>query len=116
MKNIKVYLDICCFNRPYDDQTQMRIQFETAAKLIIQSLIVEKQMDFAWSYVLEFENARNPFPEKDVQFLLLSDLPLKSYILIRQLRKLQRDCRAKVLKRMIHCMLHVQFFPAATIC
>ena len=64
MKKIKVYLDMCCFNRPYDDQTQPRIQFESAAKLMIQSLIVDGQISFAWSYINEFENAKNPFSEK----------------------------------------------------
>ena len=61
---IKIYLDVCCFNRPYDDQTQLRIQLESAAKLMIQSLIVEGHINFVWSYVLEFENAKSPFPEK----------------------------------------------------
>ena len=64
MVKTKVYLDICCFNRPYDDQTQRRIQFESAAKLMIQSLIVEGHINFVWSYVLEFENAKSPFLEK----------------------------------------------------
>ena len=30
----KVYLDNCCYNRPYDDQTQLRIELETKAKII----------------------------------------------------------------------------------
>ena len=64
MDKVKIYLDICCFNRPYDDQTQQRIQFEAVAKLMIQSLIVEGKIDFVWSYVLEFENSKNPFVEK----------------------------------------------------
>ena len=64
MKKAKIYLDNCCFNRPYDDQTQQRIQFESAAKLMIQSFIVDGHIDFVWSYVIEFENAKNPFPEK----------------------------------------------------
>ena len=51
MKKAKVYLDVCCFNRPYDDQAQPRIQFESAAKLMIQSLIVDEQIEFVWSYV-----------------------------------------------------------------
>ena len=55
---------MCCFNRPYDDQIQQRIQFETVAKLMIQSLIVDGKIDFVWSYVLEFENSKNPFVEK----------------------------------------------------
>jgi len=31
---------------------------------MIQSLIVEGQIDFVWSYVLEFENVKNHFVEK----------------------------------------------------
>lgn len=29
----RIYLDNCCFNRPYDDQTQAKVLFETQAKL-----------------------------------------------------------------------------------
>jgi len=28
-KKYKIYLDACCFNRPFDDQSQIRIFFET---------------------------------------------------------------------------------------
>ena len=59
MKNFKVYLDNCCFNRPYDDQTQIRIMLETEAKLYIQEQIRQKKIDFVWSYVLNFENSKN---------------------------------------------------------
>ena len=31
MKACKIYLDSCCVSRPYDDQTQNRINSETAA-------------------------------------------------------------------------------------
>ena len=64
MMKSRIYLDVCCFNRPYDDQTQQRIHFEAVAKLMVQSFIVKGNIDFVWSYVLEFENAKNPFPEK----------------------------------------------------
>lgn len=30
---MRVYLDNCCYNRPYDDQTQLRISLESQAKL-----------------------------------------------------------------------------------
>ena len=33
-----IYLDNCCYNRPYDDQSYMRINLETQAKLHIQVL------------------------------------------------------------------------------
>ena len=30
-----VYLDVCCLNRPFDDQTQDRIRLESEAVLLI---------------------------------------------------------------------------------
>jgi len=39
MENVKVYLDNCCFNRPYDDQNNLLVFMETEAKLFIQELI-----------------------------------------------------------------------------
>ena len=57
---MKVYLDNCCYNRPYDDQSQLRISLETQAKLQIQSVIKEKQIKLASSYILLYENSKNP--------------------------------------------------------
>ena len=61
---LRVYLDNCCFNRPFDDQTQARIRIEAEAKLDIQSRILTKELDLAWSYMVEFENEVNPFEER----------------------------------------------------
>ncbi len=58
---MRVYLDNCCFNRPFDDQSQARIRLEAEAKLEIQQRITEKRIELAWSYVLEHENHANPF-------------------------------------------------------
>ncbi|MBL9158679.1 MAG: hypothetical protein JNJ70_14470 [Verrucomicrobiales bacterium] len=55
-----VYLDNCCFNRPFDDQTQMRVQLETEAKLGIQREIRSGKLRLAWSYMLDYENYSNP--------------------------------------------------------
>jgi len=40
-KIMRVYLDNCCFNRPYDDQMQLKIELETKAKLFIQALFLQ---------------------------------------------------------------------------
>ena len=61
---MKIYLDNCCFNRPYDDQSNIRIRLETEAKLYIQDLIKKGNLRLVWSYILDFENAQNPFDEK----------------------------------------------------
>jgi hypothetical protein len=57
-----IYLDMCCFNRPYDDQSQARIRLETEAKLLIQENIRESKYKLAWSVILDFECSKNPFP------------------------------------------------------
>jgi len=59
-----IYLDNCCFNRPFDDQKQLRIRIETEAKLGIQEAVRSDDLELAWSYILDFENESNPFPDR----------------------------------------------------
>jgi predicted nucleic acid-binding protein len=61
---MRIYMDNCCFNRPFDSQTQARIRLETEAKLRIQERIVAGEIELAWSYMLDYENAANPFEER----------------------------------------------------
>ena len=61
---MRVYLDNCCFNRPFDDQSQARIRIESEAKLEIQQRIKDRKIELAWSYVLDYENQANPFEER----------------------------------------------------
>ena len=61
---MRIYLDNCCFNRPFDDQSSIRVKLETDAKLYVQSLIRDKRLELAWSYILDFENEANPFVER----------------------------------------------------
>jgi predicted nucleic acid-binding protein len=62
MARIKVYLDNCAYNRPFDDQTQIKIALETEAKRHIQRLIAEKKIDLAYSFINRFENSKNKRP------------------------------------------------------
>jgi predicted nucleic acid-binding protein len=59
MRKLKIYLDNCCYNRPYDDQTSPKVVIETLAKLYIQELALKHKLDLVWSYVLKFENSGN---------------------------------------------------------
>jgi hypothetical protein len=61
---VRIYLDNCCFNRPFDDQRQTRIRLEAEAKLCIQEHIRDGALELVWSYILDFENAANPFEER----------------------------------------------------
>jgi len=64
---MKIYLDNCCFNRPFDDQSQLRILLESEAKLKIQENISLGTYDLVWSYILDYENNKNPFKERQKQ-------------------------------------------------
>ncbi|NCD41955.1 MAG: PIN domain protein [Bacteroidia bacterium] len=59
-----IYLDNCCFNRPYDDQGQLKIRLESEAKLVIQERIIRGELKLIWSFILEYENDDNPFAER----------------------------------------------------
>jgi len=61
-----IYLDNCCFNRPFDDQSQARVFRETEAKLFVQDLIRSGRVDLTWSYMMDYENDANPFEERRV--------------------------------------------------
>ena len=61
MKPIRLYLDNCCFNRPFDDQSQLTVRLETEAILFVQQKIKEAKVDLAWSSILDFEIKKNPF-------------------------------------------------------
>jgi predicted nucleic acid-binding protein len=61
---IIIYLDICCYNRPFDDKSQVSIQLESNAKLFIQKEILNGAYELIWSFMLDHENKFNPHKEQ----------------------------------------------------
>lgn len=61
---ITVYLDACCLNRPFDDQSQDRIRLESEAVLLILGHIHRGDWRWISSEVLRFEIAGNPDAER----------------------------------------------------
>ncbi|MDR3184208.1 MAG: hypothetical protein LBT49_02235 [Prevotellaceae bacterium] len=61
---MRLYLDSCAFNRPFDDQNQLKIKLETEAKLFIQQGILNNRYELVWSYILEYENNQNKFNDR----------------------------------------------------
>lgn len=55
-----IYLDICCFNRPFDDQADLFVRLQTEAKLHVQDLIRKGELLLAWSAIMDIENLANP--------------------------------------------------------
>lgn len=61
---MRIYVDNCCFNRPFDNQSGIKVKLETDAKMFVQLSIKAGMIELAWSYILDFENEANPFDEK----------------------------------------------------
>ena len=77
---LRIYLDMCCYNRPYDDQSQMRIAMEAQAKIYIQDMIKEKKLKLITSYMLRYECGSNPFPMRRDTILDFIDKNAFGYI------------------------------------
>lgn len=63
-KTLKIYLDVCCLNRPFDQQTQARIRLETEAILEIINYCQAGTWTLITSNVLEAEINQTPNIER----------------------------------------------------
>ncbi len=52
---MRIYLDNCCYNRPYDDKSLLTNNLESQAKLFIQDQIKQETFELVSSYMLHYE-------------------------------------------------------------
>ncbi len=71
---IKIYLDVCCLNRPFDDQTQARIRLETEAIIIIINKCKTNNWQLVTSNAIETEIAKISNREKLKQIIEILSL------------------------------------------
>ncbi|MFH1673553.1 MAG: hypothetical protein ABIF87_09060 [Pseudomonadota bacterium] len=57
---MRLYLDMCVYNRPFDDQSQPRIMIETQIFIMLLAMISDGRFDLVNSFALEYENSKNP--------------------------------------------------------
>lgn len=57
---MKLYLDLCCLNRPFDDQSQARVALESQAVVLILAKIDRGEHSFCNSAALVVENSLSP--------------------------------------------------------
>lgn len=79
----KIYLDVCCLNRPFDDQHQDRIRLESEAVVIILTYVEAQSWALVGSEVIDFEISRIPDEEKRQKVMILSGMA-KEYILVTE--------------------------------
>lgn len=77
---MRVYLDMCCYNRPYDDQSQIKVSLETQAKLHIQDLIQQGRLKLITSYMLRYECSQNPYEMRRKAIMQFIDIHTMGYV------------------------------------
>ena len=61
---MKIYLDACCLNRPFDDQRQDRIRLEAEAVLLVLARVEDGAHELITSEAVELEIAKIPDPNR----------------------------------------------------
>ena len=61
---MNLYLDLCVYNRPFDDQGQPRIVVETVEFMFLLEKAINKEMTIINSFVLEYENSKSPLIDR----------------------------------------------------
>lgn len=61
---MKIYLDVCCLNRPFDDQTQDRVHLEAEAVLSIFKYAERGELLWLSSDVVKYEISNTPNTER----------------------------------------------------
>lgn len=70
---MRIYMDVCCFNRPCDDQTQDRIRIESEAVLTILSRCQE-DWTLVGSEVIDYEVSKIPDEERREKVEILASI------------------------------------------
>ena len=58
---MRIYLDTCCYNRPYDNDVQLMVRLEAQCKLHIQSMVKAGLITLVSSYMLLYECEHIPY-------------------------------------------------------
>ena len=68
---MKIYLDVCCLNRPFDDQRQDRVRLEAEAVLLILSHVQAGDWQWISSEAMGFEIEQASDSERKERIKLL---------------------------------------------
>jgi hypothetical protein len=69
--SFRLYLDVCCLNRPFDDQSQHRIRLESEAVLSILGRIGAGEFEWSASAVMDLEIGQTADPDRRQRVRLL---------------------------------------------
>lgn len=82
-----IYLDVCCLNRPFDDQTQDRIRLESEAVLAILYGCETGRWYLVSSEAIDFEISVTPDPERKEKVVAFTNLAHERIEIDENIRK-----------------------------
>ncbi|MBM4135689.1 MAG: type II toxin-antitoxin system VapC family toxin [Nitrospira sp.] len=74
----RIYFDMNIYNRPFDDQSQVRIRLETIAIFSILQKIKNKELTLLWSFMIDYENSLNPYEDVRQEIEMAASLAVES--------------------------------------
>ena len=75
-KGKSIYMDVCCLNRPFDDQTKDRIRIESEAVLIILNRCLDDWV-LVGSEIIDYEISKIPDCERKKKVSILASISKK---------------------------------------
>ena len=87
---LKIYLDNCCYNRPFDDLTLEKNRLEANAKLFIQSLIKYKSIALIYSFMSLVEIEDSPFEDNKAYILSFIEANATAFVGKKRLSEIEQ--------------------------
>ena len=91
---MRVYLDTCCYNRPFDDQSQERIRLEARAVDAILDLARTGQWTVVGSEAIDDEISQIPLRLRRIQVEALVRIAQEHVLIESQTEQRARDIQA----------------------
>ena len=95
---MRIYLDCCSIQRPFDDKSQPRIAVEAEAILVILTLCESDQLQLISSEAMQFEIGRIPDQVRKEEALTILKIAKETVELTSELEELARRLKDSGLK------------------
>ena len=109
---MRLYLDMCCLQRPMDDQTHLRIHMESEAILGVLAWCEAEKAELLDSVALNYEVDHNPHPARRAfvhEALLTSKQTIQASHSVEQLARIYCNHGIKVLDALhLACAVEAQ--------
>ncbi len=71
---MKIYMDNCCLNRPFDDQSNFRVHLEAEAIKTIITLVEQREWHLISSKILKFEISKIADESRKKELMVMESL------------------------------------------